>query len=74
MGSYQTMEQEELIPCPFCKGLTNDYGESVLSILENKAGNTFVECLNCGASGPISYQRGEQGEAEAIEKWNQRQS
>ena len=72
------MNDEDLLPCPFC-------GNSVLHVNKRPLGLSYlVECCNCGASGPISSRQpvwakyGKSGPLEsegavckrAIEKWN----
>ena len=56
------MSDEELKPCPFCGGEAK---------LENMGFPHHVYCTNCGAR-VTGRGFGEDGEADAIRKWNQR--
>ncbi len=51
---------QELKACPFC-------GEKQQNVISNGFKNHFVECENCGASGPAG-----DTEASAIAEWNRR--
>lgn len=48
-------------PCPFC-GSTNLKLQS-----QEVEGVSFVECNNCGATGPMAYYR---SDAYAVDFWN----
>ena len=55
----------ELKPCPFCvsKNIV-DHGEK----------NTWINCINCGAEGPLRGDDLWETKADAIEAWNRRAS
>jgi len=53
-----------LLPCPFCGGS---------SIFHNSGSHTYVECVDCHASGPWSRKGSvDEGEAESSALWNRR--
>lgn len=66
--SKPTQRQEVSIfsPCPFC-------GETEQLRLHNQSKNHYVECLICGARGPMGYEKDcGVGKANAISAWNRR--
>lgn len=54
----------ELKPCPFSTGKPHD-----LMVMSNGQARMWMECMQCGACGPMAGTR-----AEAIAAWNRRAS
>ena len=54
------MSDRELLPCPFC-------GSFLLEVVSNGHDSEFVECQDCGASGPADVDY-----SAASEAWNRR--
>lgn len=66
MNDLFTQPLPEPLPCPFC-GSSNIYPMSI--------SNSYVWCKSCAATGPIVYdgpEAGNEQEAEAIRRWNER--
>jgi hypothetical protein len=64
--------QREVYPCPFCKAVHSEDGDSGPQVGGTHPGTDWVECEDCGASGP--HQNGKRRAKGAAERarvaWN----